>query len=80
MHNKAHINITLDAAILNWIDRLRGQKPRSTFINSILDQFCEKEQAVFDWAHEGKKADEDIQKGRVHKFTDSKKAAKWLKS
>lgn len=80
MHSKSHINITVDSTVLNWIDRLRGQHPRSTFINSVLDKFCSKEQAVFDWAAESKKSETDIEKGRVHKFTDTKKAAQWLKS
>ena len=80
MSGKTHINISLDSVVLNWIDRLRGQNPRSTFINQILDKFCEKETHVFDWAAESKKADADIEKGRVHKFADTKKAAKWLKS
>ena len=80
MNGKAHINISLDSTVLNWIDRLRGQYPRSTFINRILDQFCAKETDLFDWAAESKKADADIEKGRVHKFADTKKAAKWLKS
>ncbi len=80
MPGKAHINITLDSTVLSWIDRLRGQNPRSTFINSVLDKFCEKEQEIFDWAAESKKADADIEKGRVHKFTDPKKAVQWLKS
>jgi len=80
MHSKTHINITLDATVLSWIDLLRGQNPRSTFINSVLNKFCGKEQEIFDWAVESKKADADIQKGRVHKFTDSKKAIAWLKS
>jgi hypothetical protein len=80
MQTKAHVNITLDSTILDWIDRLRGQSPRSSFINSILSRFCQKEQAIFDWESESRKADEDIKKGRVHKFRDTKKAVKWLKS
>lgn len=80
MHNKAHINITVDSTVLNWIDRLRGQKPRSRFINHILNRFCERETEVFDWVAEDKKAAADIEKGRVHKFTDAKKATQWLKS
>ncbi len=80
MSGKAHINISVDAGILNWIDRLRGQCPRSTFINQVLDKFCTKETEVFDWVAEGKKADADITSGRVHKFTDHKKASQWLKS
>jgi hypothetical protein len=80
MPGKTHINITIDSAILNWIDRLRGQNPRSTFINSVLDKFCVKEQEVFDWSAEIKKSDADIDKKRVHKFTDPKKAVRWLKS
>ena len=80
MNGKAHINISLDSAVLDWIDRLRGQYPRSTFINRILDQFCEKQTDVFDWTAESKKADRDIEKGCVHKFADSKKAVKWLRN
>ena len=80
MHNKAHINITVDSPVLTWIDRLRGQHPRSTFINQILSKFCQKETRDFDWDAESKKADIDLEKGLVHKFTDSKKAGQWLKS
>ena len=79
MH-KAHINITLDTSLLDWVDRFRGQKPRSSFINQVLSKFCRKEMEVFDWIAEGRKADEDIEKGKLHKFTDSKKAVRWLKS
>ena len=80
MQTKVHVNITVDSSVLNWIDRLRGQNPRSSFINQILDKFCSKEKQAFDWASESQKADVDIQKGRVRKFSDPKKAARWLKS
>ena len=80
MNSKAHINITIDSPVLNWVDRLRGQSPRSTFINHILHQFCHKKTEVFDWDVEDKKADTDLAKGRIHKFADSKKAIQWLKS
>ena len=80
MHSKAHINITVDSGVLNWIDRLRGQNPRSTFINTVLNKFCSKEQEVFDWVAESKKADEDLKKERLHTFADSKKAIEWPKS
>jgi hypothetical protein len=80
MPSKAHINITLDGPVLSWIDRLRGQDPRSTFINFVLGKFCQKEQKLFDWAAETRKADLDIEKGRVHRFTHAKKATEWLKS
>ena len=80
MQHKAHINITVDSPVLNWIDRLRGQSPRSTFINQVLSKFCREKTDVFNWALESEKADADIEKGRVHKFTDPKKAVQWLKS
>ena len=80
MQSKAHINITVDSPVLNWIDRLRGQNPRSTFINQVLSKFCQERTEVFDWTAESKKADADIEKGRVHKFADPKKSAQWLKS
>ena len=80
MHSKTHINITVDSAILTWVDRLRGQNPRSRFINTVLGKFCSKEQEVFDWAAESKKADEALKKGNFHTFTDPKKAIEWLKS
>ena len=79
MNGKTHINISLDSAVLDWIDRLRGQYPRSTFINQVLDKFCERQTEVFDWTAESEKAASDIEKGRVHKFTDPKKASHWLK-
>lgn len=80
MHRKEHVNITLDSDVLKWLDTLRGQKPRSTFINSVLSRFCSKSQKLFDWEKEEKLADEDIKKGRVHKFKGNKKAVQWLKS
>ena len=80
MYKKAHINITLDDRIIRWIDSIRGQDPRSKFINKVLSKFCSKSQAIFDWATEGQLADEDIKAGRVEKFKDAKKAVKWLKS
>ena len=77
---KSHINITLDSSILSWIDTLRGQNPRSTFINKILARFYSQTQSVFDWGEEGAKADTDIKKGNIHKFTGPDSAIKWLKS
>ncbi len=80
MDRKAHINITVDNSILTWIDTLRGQNPRSAFINKILSAFCAKSQDVFDWIEEDRKAEEDIRKGRVRKFRTPEQAIRWLKS
>ncbi len=77
---KEHINITLDGSVLNWVDTLRGQKPRSTFINHVLSRVCHKTQATFNWTAEDKKASLDIKEGRVKKFPSVKKALQWLKS
>ena len=79
MGRKAHINITLDDHILDWIDTLRGQNPRSTFINKILAAFCTKSRDVFNWEEEGRMADEDIRHGRVRKFQTPQDALRWLK-
>lgn len=79
MTYKAHINLTVDPAIVSWIDTLRGQEPRSTFINRILSIICSKSQKAFDWEKEELKADKDIKKGRVHKFGTAEEAIKWLK-
>ena len=79
MYRKAHINITLDGHVLSWIDTLRGQDPRSTFINKILAVFCTKSRNVFDWEEENRKAEEDIRHGRVHKFQTPQAAIQWLK-
>ncbi len=79
MYRKAHINITLDDQILNWIDTLRGQDPRSTFINKILAAFCTKSRNVFDWGEENRRAEEDIRHGRVRKFRTPQAAIQWLK-
>lgn len=80
MSQKTHINITLDSTVIQWIDILRGQQPRSTFINRMLSKHCDKAQDMFNWAEESKLAEEDVKQGRVKKFTDHKKAVKWLKS
>lgn len=80
MYKKAHINITVDGQILSWIDALRGQSPRSTFINRVLETFCVKSRSVFDWKEESEKADQDIRQGRTHKFRTPEQAIKWLKS
>lgn len=80
MSYKAHINLTVDPSIISWIDTLRGQEPRSTFINRILSIICSKSQKVFNWEEEGLKAEKDIKKGRVHKFSTAEEAIKWLKS
>lgn len=77
---KEHINITIDGPVLNWIDTLRGQEPRSAFINKILNKISEKTQAAFNWEEEGEKAQEDIRQGRVRKFRSAQEALKWLKS
>ncbi len=79
MGRKAHINITLDDRVLNWIDTLRGQNPRSTFINKILAAFCTKSRDVFNWEEESRIADEDIRQGRVRKFQTPQEALRWLK-
>lgn len=79
MDRKAHINITLDDRVLSWIDTLRGQDPRSTFINRILAAFCTKSRDVFDWEQESQKAEEDIRQGRVHKFRTPQAAIQWLR-
>ena len=80
MSKKAHINLTVDPATLDWIDTLRGQEPRSTFINRILSIICSKAQKAFNWEKEDLKAEEDIKKGRVHKFSTTEEAIKWLRS
>ena len=77
---KTHINLTLDQSIIHWIDMDRGQLPRSTFINRVLDKVSKKNLALFDWKKEEAQADEDIKKGRVRKFTSKDQALKWLKS
>ena len=79
MSKKTHINLTVDSSILNWIDTLRGQEPRSTFINHILSIICGKAKKAFNWEEEEKKAEQDIKKGRVHKFSTAEDAIKWLK-
>ncbi|MBI4846138.1 MAG: hypothetical protein HY810_06685 [Candidatus Omnitrophica bacterium] len=80
MPQKTHVNITLDNSIVHWIDILRGQQPRSAFINKMLAKYCDKAQEQFNWEEEGRQAEEDIKKGKVKKFSDHKKAVKWLKS
>jgi hypothetical protein len=80
MAKKTHVNLTLDSKVIQWIDILRGQQPRSTFINETLSKYCNKAQDMFDWQKEDKLADEDIKTGKVKKFTDHKKAIKWLNS
>ncbi len=79
MDRKAHINITLDDRVLDWIDTLRGQDPRSTFINKILAAFCTKSRDVFNWEEETRMADEDVRHERVHKFQTPQDALRWLK-
>ena len=79
MAEKFHINITIDQAILHWVDMLRGQTPRSTFINRLLASLSKKSKDVFDWDLEERLADEDIKEGRVHAFTNAKEAVKWLR-
>lgn len=78
--HKKHINITLDEDLLGWVDTFRGQSPRSSFINEVLSRWAEKSEKRFDWGKEEARAEEDIRKGRIHKFRDVKKAVRWLKS
>jgi len=79
MMRKSHINVTIDQAILHWVDALRGQAPRSTFINRLLSSLSKQSKDIFDWDLEEKKADEDIGKGRVHAFKSAKEAIRWLR-
>jgi hypothetical protein len=76
--HKAHINLTIDPSVIRWIDTIRGQEPRSTFINRVLALICSKSQKTFNWEKEEEKADRDIRKNRVHKFTSAEEAIKWL--
>ena len=80
MEKKSHLNITLDAKVVQWIDVLRGQYPRSTFINKVLFKFCEETQGLFNWEEESRLAGQDLHRGRVRKFHDPEKAIRWLKS
>ncbi len=80
MAGKAHVNLTLDQTLLNWIDSLRGQEPRSAFINKILSKFSFQTKKAFDWDVEEQKAQEDIKKGRVYRFKTTQEALRWLKS
>lgn len=80
MTHKAHINLTVDPAIVSWIDTLRGQEPRSAFVNRILSIICARFQKAFNWEKEELKAEEDIKKGRLRKFNTVSEAIKWLKS
>jgi hypothetical protein len=77
---KVHINLTLNPQIVDWIDTLRGQEPRSTFINKILLRICFQTQKTFNWENEELKAEDDIKNNRVRKFKTVKEAIKWLKS
>lgn len=77
---KTHINLTLSPFVLDWIDTLRGQEPRSTFIDRILSMICADTQKAFNWEEEEIRTEEDIKKGRVHKFKTAKDAIKWLRS
>ncbi len=79
MKNKAHLNLTIDQGILHWVDSLRGQIPRSTFINKILLKISFGAKDIFDWDLEEILAEEDIAKGRVRKFKKAKDAIKWLR-
>ncbi|MBF0478316.1 MAG: hypothetical protein HQL26_02435 [Candidatus Omnitrophica bacterium] len=80
MGNKSNLNITLDKKIIYSVDLCRGQLPRSTFINKILDEALKKEQDAFDWGTENGLAEADIKMGKVKKFTHKSEAMKWLKS
>ena len=79
MRSKKHLNLTIDQNVVIWIDSLRGQVPRSTFINKILLKVSYGAKELFDWDLEEAKADEDIKKGRVQKFKSAKDAVKWLR-
>ena len=79
MPNKAHVNLTLDPAVLGWIDTVRGQKPRSAFINNVLTFFRNKSEKAFNWEKEEFNAEQDIKKGRVRKFNSAGDAIEWLK-
>lgn len=79
MKAKSHINVTIDQQILQWIDTLRGQMPRSTFINKVLSKLSRRSKDIFDWDLEERLADEDIKKGRIHTVTNAKDAIKWLR-
>lgn len=76
---KAHINLTIDEEILRWLDTLRGQTPRSTFVNQLLQKLSGKAKNIFDWDLEELLAEEDIKKGKVHSFASVKDAIKWLR-
>ncbi len=80
MDRKSHINITLDNRLVSWVDTLRGQSPRSTFINHVLSRFYVQTQHLFDWEEEAKVSEQDLRKGQVHKFSNPQKAIQWLKS
>ncbi len=80
MTNKSNVNITLDKEIIRLIDMDRGQKPRSSFINSVLLKFFKKNHEIFDWGEENRLAEEDIKAGRVKKFANKNEAMKWLKN
>ncbi len=80
MATKTNLNVTLDKNVVRMIDMDRGQRPRSSFINSILSKFFKKNLEVFDWGKESQLAEEDIKLGNVKKFSDKDKAMKWLKN
>ncbi len=79
MINKLHVNLTMDRTILEWVDALRGQMPRSAFINKLLSKLSKQSKDVFDWDLEEKLADEDIKNGKVKSFSNTKDAIKWLR-
>lgn len=79
MRKKEHINITLDPPVLGWIDALRGQEPRSTFINKVMGRICAQTQEIFNWEEESAKAEMDIKRGYVKKFSSPDEAIQWLK-
>ena len=76
---KSHINVTIDESIVRWLDTLRGQMPRSAFINRLLLSLSRKSKSVFDWDLEENLADEDIKHQRVRTFASAKEAIKWLR-
>ena len=76
---KSHINVTIDESILQWLDTLRGQIPRSAFINRLLSGLSRKSKSVFDWDLEESLTDEDIKHKRVRTFASAKEAIKWLR-
>ncbi|MDR0675746.1 MAG: hypothetical protein LBF97_01750 [Elusimicrobiota bacterium] len=78
--NKLQVSLTLDTNILAWIDMERNNINRSTFINKLLKEKYSEFKNQFDWEFEDNKAENDIKKGEIKKFDNTKEAVKWLKS